>query len=112
MASCAPRKALDDVDDVSKSLNLTRALLEKGYSEPDIRKIYGGNVASHARRRDRSETASAAAAQIARRAVHNLPRHDLPRPTHDLPSHDRKGVVPPAFLLPTSPRAPESPSAP
>jgi membrane dipeptidase len=32
------------LDDVSKFPNLTRALREKGYSEPDIRKIYGGNV--------------------------------------------------------------------
>jgi membrane dipeptidase len=37
---CAPK----GLDDVSKFPNLTRALLEKGYSEPDIRKIYGGNV--------------------------------------------------------------------
>ena len=37
---CAPK----DLDDVSKFPNLTRALLEKGYSEQDIRKIYGGNV--------------------------------------------------------------------
>jgi membrane dipeptidase len=33
-----------DLDDVSKFPNLTRALLEKGYSEADIRKIYGGNT--------------------------------------------------------------------
>ena len=31
------------LDDVSKYPNLTRALLEKGYSAEDIRKIYGGN---------------------------------------------------------------------
>jgi membrane dipeptidase len=31
------------LDDVSKFPNLTRALLEKGYSAEDIRKIYGGN---------------------------------------------------------------------
>ena len=37
---CAPK----GLDDVSKFPNLTRALLEKGYSESDIRKIYGGNV--------------------------------------------------------------------
>jgi membrane dipeptidase len=37
--SCAP----DGLDDVSKYPNLTRALLEKGYSADDIRKIYGGN---------------------------------------------------------------------
>jgi membrane dipeptidase len=32
------------LDDVSKYPNLTRALLEHGYSAGDIRKIYGGNV--------------------------------------------------------------------
>ncbi|HLJ49496.1 MAG TPA: dipeptidase [Bryobacteraceae bacterium] len=37
---CAPK----GLDDVSKFPNLTRALLEKGYSEHDIRKIYGGNL--------------------------------------------------------------------
>ena len=37
---CTPR----GLDDVSKFPNLTRALLEKGYSAGDIRKIYGGNT--------------------------------------------------------------------
>jgi Zn-dependent dipeptidase, microsomal dipeptidase homolog len=37
---CTPR----GLDDVSKFPNLTRALLEKGYSAEDIRNIYGGNV--------------------------------------------------------------------
>ncbi len=37
---CAP----EGLDDVSKWPNLTRALLEKGYSADDIRKIYGGNL--------------------------------------------------------------------
>jgi membrane dipeptidase len=32
------------LEDVSKFPNLTRALLEKGYSAEDIRKIYGGNI--------------------------------------------------------------------
>ena len=32
------------LEDVSKYPNLTRALLEKGYSAEDIRKIYGGNT--------------------------------------------------------------------
>jgi membrane dipeptidase len=32
------------LEDVSKFANLTRALLEKGYSAEDIRKIYGGNT--------------------------------------------------------------------
>ena len=32
------------LEDVSKFPNLTRALLEKGYSAADIRKIYGGNT--------------------------------------------------------------------
>ena len=32
------------LDDVSKFPALTRALLEKGYSESDIHKIYGGNL--------------------------------------------------------------------
>jgi membrane dipeptidase len=32
------------LDDVSKYPNLARALLERGYSPGDIRKIYGGNV--------------------------------------------------------------------
>src|SRR5437870_3061485 len=34
----------EGMDDVSKLPNLTRALLEKGYSAGDIRKIYGGNL--------------------------------------------------------------------
>jgi membrane dipeptidase len=38
--SCSPA----GLDDVSKFPNLTRALLEKGYSEQEIRKIYGENV--------------------------------------------------------------------
>jgi len=37
---CAPV----GLDDVSKFPNLTRALLEKGYSAGDIRKIYGANL--------------------------------------------------------------------
>jgi len=37
---CAPR----GLQDVSKFPNLTRALLERGYSPEDIRKIYGGNL--------------------------------------------------------------------
>ena len=37
---CAP----EGLDEVSKFPNLTRALLEKGYSAEDIRKIYGGNL--------------------------------------------------------------------
>jgi membrane dipeptidase len=37
---CTPQ----GLEDVSKFPNLTRALLEKGYSEGDIRKIYGGNT--------------------------------------------------------------------
>jgi membrane dipeptidase len=37
---CVP----DGLDDVSKFPNLTRALLEKGYSADAIRKIYGGNL--------------------------------------------------------------------
>jgi membrane dipeptidase len=32
------------LEDVSKFPNLTRALLEKGYSGEDVRKIYGGNT--------------------------------------------------------------------
>src|ERR1700693_2328904 len=38
--SCTPV----GLEDVSKFPNLTRALLEKGYSAEDIRKIYGGNL--------------------------------------------------------------------
>jgi len=38
--TCTPQ----GLDDVSKFPNLTRALLEKGYSAADIRKIYGGNT--------------------------------------------------------------------
>jgi membrane dipeptidase len=38
--TCTPQ----GLDDVSKFPNLTRALLERGYSETDIRKIYGGNL--------------------------------------------------------------------
>lgn len=37
---CVPK----DLDSVSKFPNLTRKLLEKGYSPADIRKIYGGNT--------------------------------------------------------------------
>jgi membrane dipeptidase len=37
---CTP----EGLDDVSKFPNLTRALLEKGYTAADIQKIYGGNV--------------------------------------------------------------------
>lgn len=37
---CAP----EGLDDVSKFPDLTRALLEKGYSPGDIKKIYGGNT--------------------------------------------------------------------
>ncbi len=37
---CTP----EGLDDVSKFPNLTRALLQKGYSAEDIRKIYGGNL--------------------------------------------------------------------
>ena len=37
---CAP----EGLDDVSKFPNLTRALLERGYSSNDIKKIYGGNT--------------------------------------------------------------------
>ena len=37
---CAPV----GLEDVSKFPNLTRALLEKGYSAGDIRKIYGANL--------------------------------------------------------------------
>jgi membrane dipeptidase len=36
---CTP----EGLDDVSKFPNLTRALLEKGYTAEDIRKIYSGN---------------------------------------------------------------------
>jgi membrane dipeptidase len=36
---CVPQ----GLEDVSKFPNLTRALLEKGYTEEDVRKIYGGN---------------------------------------------------------------------
>jgi membrane dipeptidase len=38
--SCVP----EGLDDVSQFPNLTRALLERGYSAEDIRKIYGGNL--------------------------------------------------------------------
>ncbi len=38
--SCTP----SGLEDVSKFPNLTRALLERGYSAEDIRKIYGGNL--------------------------------------------------------------------
>jgi membrane dipeptidase len=32
------------LNDVSKYPNLTRSLLEKGYSAENIHKIYGGNI--------------------------------------------------------------------
>jgi membrane dipeptidase len=34
----------EGMEDISKLPNLTRALLERGYSAADIRKIYGGNL--------------------------------------------------------------------
>jgi membrane dipeptidase len=37
---CAP----EGLEDVSKFPNLTRALLQRGYSATDIRKIYGENL--------------------------------------------------------------------
>ncbi len=37
---CTPQ----GLEDVSKFPNLTRALLEKGYTAADVRKIYGGNL--------------------------------------------------------------------
>jgi membrane dipeptidase len=39
-SSCVPA----DLDSYSKFPALTRALLEKGYSADDIKKIYGGNI--------------------------------------------------------------------
>jgi membrane dipeptidase len=38
--TCVP----EGLEDVSKMPNLTRALLERGYTGADIRKIYGGNL--------------------------------------------------------------------
>jgi membrane dipeptidase len=38
--TCAP----EGLDDVSRFPNLTRALLQKGYSAGDIKKIYGENL--------------------------------------------------------------------
>ena len=38
--SCVP----EGLEDVSKMPNLTRALLEQGFSAKDIRKIYGENL--------------------------------------------------------------------
>lgn len=38
--TCTP----EGLDDVSKFPNLTRALLEKGYSPAEIKKVYGGNT--------------------------------------------------------------------
>jgi membrane dipeptidase len=38
--TCAPQ----GLEDVSKFPNLTRALLEKGYTSSEIKKIYGGNT--------------------------------------------------------------------
>ncbi|MGH9722137.1 MAG: dipeptidase [Bryobacteraceae bacterium] len=38
--SCVP----EGLDDVSKYTNLTRRLLESGYSAEEVRKIYGGNL--------------------------------------------------------------------
>jgi membrane dipeptidase len=32
------------IDDVSEMPNLTKELLKRGYSEKDIRKIWGGNL--------------------------------------------------------------------
>ena len=37
---CVP----EGLDDVSKFPNLTRALLEEGYTAEEVRKIYGGNL--------------------------------------------------------------------
>jgi len=40
----ADRRTPVGLDDNSKFPNLTRALLEKGYSAADIGRIYGGNL--------------------------------------------------------------------
>ena len=46
------------LDDVSKFPSLTRALLEKGYSPADIRKIYGGNTLRLMRAVEKTATAN------------------------------------------------------
>jgi membrane dipeptidase len=51
---CAP----EGLEDVSKFPNLTRKLLEKGYSAEDIRKIYGGNLLRVMRAVEKVATAS------------------------------------------------------
>jgi membrane dipeptidase len=51
---CVP----EGLDDVSKFPNLTRALLEKGYSASDIRKIYGGNLLRVMRETEKTAAAS------------------------------------------------------
>ena len=50
---CTP----EGLDDVSKFPNLTRALLQKGYSAADIRKIYGGNTLRLLRAVEKARTA-------------------------------------------------------
>ena len=59
--TCTP----EGLDDVSKFPNLTRALLQKGYSTSDIKKLYGGNTLRLMRQVEKV----AASMQSAERAV-------------------------------------------
>lgn len=52
---CVP----EGLDDVSKYPNLTRALLETGYTGEEIRKIYGGNLLRVMRAAEKTAAASA-----------------------------------------------------
>ena len=79
---CTPR----GLEDVSKFPNLTRALLEKGYSADDIRKIYGGNtlramraVEAEARREQAEKKPASLAKFVDRRGLirTNAPGRDL-----------------------------------
>jgi membrane dipeptidase len=54
------------LDDVSKFPNLTRPLLESGYSAADIRKIYGGNLLRVMRAVERARTPAPAVKAIFR----------------------------------------------
>ncbi len=54
------------LEDVSKFPKLTRALLEKGYSEEAIRKIYGGSMLRVMRAVEKAASAQAASALAAR----------------------------------------------
>ena len=61
------------LEDVSRFPNLTRALLEKGYSAGDIRKIYGGNLLRVMRAVEKTADPAPKAGQPAPQSSSNAP---------------------------------------